>query len=117
VAQQIFEAVRLAVEAIGHAEFRVGKSQVSFRRRKPFARVWMPGQYLSGRVAPLVLALSLRSPDGSPRWKEIIEPKAGRFTHHLELYSTADVDDHAGYLRDGGCSRIIEALAPKGMDK
>jgi hypothetical protein len=29
----------------------------------------------------------------SPRWKEIVEPAPGRFTHHLELHSTADVDD------------------------
>ena len=26
----------------------------------------------------------------------------------------ADVADHAGYLRDGGCSKIIEALAAPG---
>ena len=97
----IFAAVSLTVEATGHAELRVGKSQVSFRRRKPFAWVWMPGRYLSGRVAPLVLTLSFRSRDGSPRWKEIIEPKPGRFAHHLELYSTADVDDQVrGWLQD-----------------
>jgi hypothetical protein len=97
----IFETVRLAVEAIGHAELRIGKSQISFRRRKAFAWVWMPGRYLSGRVAPLVLTLSFRSRDGSPRWKEIIEPKPGRFTHHLELYSAADVDDQVrGWLLD-----------------
>ncbi|HUW95487.1 MAG TPA: DUF5655 domain-containing protein [Anaerolineae bacterium] len=42
----IFEAVRRAVEAIGPAELRVGKSQVSFRRPRAFAWMWMPGQYL-----------------------------------------------------------------------
>lgn len=34
---QIFEAVLLAIEAIGPAELRIGKSQISFRRRKAFA--------------------------------------------------------------------------------
>ena len=29
----------------------------------------------------------------SPRWKEIVEPAPGRFTHHLELYFADDVDD------------------------
>ena len=99
--RQIFEAVRLAVEAIGPAELRISKSQISFRRRKAFAWVWMPGQYLSGKIAPLVLTLSFRSRDVSPRWKEIVEPTPGRFTHHLELYSTADIDDEVrGWLQD-----------------
>ena len=89
----IFEALRAVVEAIGPAELRVGKSQVSFRRRKAFAWVWMPGQYLGGKTAPLVLTLSLSSRDPSPRWKEIVEPRPGRFTHHLELYSIDDLDD------------------------
>jgi hypothetical protein len=97
----IFEAVRHEVEAIGPAELRVGKSQVSFRRRKAFAWVWMPGQYLRGKAAPLVLTLSFPSPDPSPRWKQTVEPRSGRFTHHLELYAVADVDDEVrGWLRD-----------------
>ena len=97
----IFEAMRCTVEAIGPAELRVGKSQVSFRRRKPFAWVWMPGQYLRGKAAPLALTLSFPSRDSSPRWKEIVEPRPGRFTHHLELYSIPDVDDEVrSWLRD-----------------
>lgn len=91
--RQIFEAVRRAVEAIGPADLRVSKSQVSFRRRKPFAWAWMPGQYLRKKVAPLVLTLSFPYRDLSPRWKEVVEPTPGRFTHHLELYSSADIDD------------------------
>jgi Domain of unknown function (DUF5655) len=46
-----------------------------------------------GWHAPLVLTLSLRRRDLSPRWREIVEPAPGRFTHHLELRSTADIDD------------------------
>jgi len=98
---RIFEAVRRAVEAIGPAELRISKSQVSFRRRKAFAWVWMPGQYLRGNTVPLVLSLSFPSPDSSPRWKEIAEPRPGRLAYHLELYSIADVDDEVrGWLRD-----------------
>ena len=61
----------------------------------------MPGQYLTGKAAPLVLTLSFRSRKVSPRWKEIVEPTPGRFTHHLELYSTAEIDDQVrGWLQD-----------------
>lgn len=97
----IFEAVRGAIDAVGPSEIRVTKSQVAFRRRRAFAWAWMPGQYLRGRPAPLVLTVALRRQDSSPRWKEIVEPRPGRFTHHLELCSAADIDDEVGgWLRE-----------------
>ena len=73
----IFEALRSAVDAVGQAELRVTKSQVAFRRRRAFAWAWMPGTYLRGRHAPLVLTISLRRRDSSTRWKEIVEPSTG----------------------------------------
>ena len=99
--RQIFEAVRHVVEAFGPVELRIGKSQVSFRRRKAFAWVWVPGRHLSGKTAPLVLTLSFPARDVSPRWKEVVEPSPGRFTHHLELYSVAGIDQEVrSWLRD-----------------
>ena len=82
----LFDAVRREVEALGEASMRVTKSQVAFRRRRGFAWVWMPGRYLKRATAPLVLTLSLPQRDSSPRWKEIVEPYPGRFTHHLDFY-------------------------------
>lgn len=90
--KQIFEAVRSVVEDIGPFYLQVSKSQIAFRRLKNFACVWMPEQYLKRKAAPLVLTLSFRFRDPSPRWKEIVQPSPGRFTHHLELYSIDDVD-------------------------
>jgi hypothetical protein len=91
--RRLFEALCSVINGIGAAELHVTKSQIAFRRRKAFAWVWMPGKYLRGKSAPLVLTLSLCSRDASPRWKEIVEPSPGRFTHHLELYSIDDIDD------------------------
>ena len=93
LARQIFEAVRAAVDAAGPAQLRASKSQLAFWRRRPFAAVWRPGQYLRGPAAPLVLTLFLRRRIDSPRWKEVVEPAPGRFTHHLELFDPAGVDD------------------------
>ncbi len=96
----LFETLRKAIEELGPAEIRVTKSQVAFYRQKAFAWAWVPDRYLHGKHAPLVLTLSFRYRDASPRWKEIVEPKPGRFTHHLELYSSADIDDEVrGWLR------------------
>jgi len=91
--RRIFDALHDAVGALGSAELRVSKSQVAFRRRVTFAWAWMPDVYLGEGHAPLVLTLSFRRPDPSPRWKQIVEPRPGRFTHHLELHHVADVDD------------------------
>lgn len=91
--RRIFDALRAAVDVVGPSEVRVTKSQVAFRRRTAFAWAWVPGMYLRGGPSPLVLTLSRRERDHSPRWKQIVEPAPGRYTHHLELHSEADIDD------------------------
>lgn len=92
--RQLFEAVLGQVERLGDATIRVSKSQIAFRRKKNFALVWAPGQYLKNRsTPPLVLTLSFQSRDPSPRWKEVTEIGARRFTHHLELYGKQQVDE------------------------
>jgi hypothetical protein len=47
----------------------------------------------SRATTTLVLTVFLRSRDPSSRWKQIIEPYPGPFTHHLELYKREQVDD------------------------
>lgn len=91
--RRIFDVLRGAAEAAGSVELDVTKSQVAFRRRRPFAWAWVPDRYLHGRHAPLVLTISFRHSHPSPRWKQIVEPAPGRFTHHMELYSVDEIDD------------------------
>lgn len=98
-AAQLYAEVCRAVAGLGEAGMRPGRSQVAFRRRRTFAAVWMPRQYL-GRGAPLVLTIYLPARDPSPRFKEVVEPAPGRFTHHLELRGPGDVDEEVlGWLR------------------
>ena len=94
--RKLFEAVRGSIDSIGTAEIRVTKSQVAFRRRKAFAWAWRPDKYLRGNTAPLVLTIALHHKDPSPRWKEVVQPYAGRYIHHLELYSAKDIDEEVG---------------------
>jgi len=72
---------------------RLTKSQIAFRHRAAFAWVWAPGQYLGEGRAPLVVSVGLDHRDPSPRWKEVVEVRPGRFMHHLELWRPDDVDD------------------------
>ncbi len=87
------DALLDAVNGIGRVEMTVSKSQIALRRKKQFAWIWIPGKYLRGKTAPLVLSLAFPQRDPSPRWKEIVEPAAGRLMHHLELYSIHDLND------------------------
>jgi hypothetical protein len=89
----IHRALKEADKEIGPSEIRVSKSQIGFYRRHPFAATWSRGRYLKGDVSPLVLSVFLRRRDGSPRWKKVVEPRPGRFTHHLELRSAKELDD------------------------
>lgn len=91
--RDLFDIVQHMVESIGSAGLVVSKSQVAFRRRKNFVLVWIPGQYLHGKIAPLVLTFSLAHQDFSPRWKEVVKISPQRFTHHLELFSETDLDE------------------------
>jgi predicted transport protein len=98
----LFEVVRDTIMQMGAAEIHVMKSQVEFRRKKNFAWVWVPGRYLRGKkIAPLVLTFSLHKEDPSPRWKQIVQTSARRYTHHLELFSPADIDEQVqSWLRN-----------------
>ena len=100
----LFEALARLIDKIGPAQMLVTRSQISFRRHKSFAWVWMPSRYLRGKVAPLVLTLVFPYREKSPRWKEIVEPSPGHFTHHLEIYSINDIDDQV-------CEWLREAWA------
>lgn len=99
--QALFARVAAAVEALGPVTLRATKSQIAFRRRRGFAWVWMPDRYLRRPAAPLVLSVALPRRDGSPRWKEVVEPAPGRFMHHLELHESEQVDAEVGaWLRE-----------------
>ena len=80
--------IRLA----GPSAMRVSKSQIAFRRRRGFAWIWAPRQYRGPRAAPLVLSIALSRRIRSRRWKEVVEPRPGRFMHHLEVWRSRDLD-------------------------
>jgi hypothetical protein len=88
----LYRAVADAVAAVGEAEVRVTKSQIAFRRRRGFAYVWRPGQYVNNEV-PAVLSIALPHKVASDRFKEVVHPSAKVWMHHIELRNTAQVDD------------------------
>jgi hypothetical protein len=96
----LFRAVAQALDSIADVEVRVSKSQIAFRRRRGFAYIWRPGQYLKSNV-PAVLSIALARPLDSLRFKEVVHPAAKVWMHHLELREAAQIDDEVtGWLRE-----------------
>lgn len=99
--RQLFDCLREMIESLGPVEILVQQSQVAFRKNKAFAYAWMPGKYLHGRGAPLVLTIGFRRRDTCPRWKKVVEAAPGRFTHHMEIHSPDDIDEQVcGWLQE-----------------
>jgi hypothetical protein len=64
-------------------------------------------QYFAGSDEPLVLTIDLHRRDSSLRWKQVVEPRPGLFTHHLEIHSADDVDDEVlGFLREAWAEAV-----------
>jgi hypothetical protein len=87
----LYRAVADAIRSLGPTEVRVSKAQVAFRRRKGFAFVWRPEQYVSSDV-PAVLSFGLPYELHSPRIKQIVHPAPRVWMHHVELRDPMQVD-------------------------
>lgn len=99
VGLSVFARVSEAVAPASPVTVRVSRSQVSFRRTRGFAYLWLPGMYLRRPGAEVVLSIALGREDTSPRWKQVVSPSPGSWMHHLEVGSPEDVDGEvAGWL-------------------
>ena len=97
----VFERVRSILTAIGPIEVTTSKSQVAFRRRRGFAYLWKPRQYLGRGDVEVVLSIALGRRDRSERWKEVVHPAPAHWMHHLEIRDLGEIDDQvAGWLRE-----------------
>jgi len=97
----VFERVRAIIDRLGPFHVRATKSQVAFRRKKGFAYLWRPGQYLKNPRADVVLSIALGRHDESVRFKEVAHPAPTQWIHHLEIYDIRNVDEEvADWLRE-----------------
>ena len=96
-----FDRVCEMLGETGAFEVRVSRSQVGFRRRRGFAYLWLPGQYLRNPTAEVVLSIPLDRRDDSPRFKEVVAVSPRHWMHHLELRAVGDLDDEVlAWLRE-----------------
>jgi hypothetical protein len=102
VALSVYNKVHEWLVALGTVDVRTTKSQIAFRRKRGFAYLWLPGQYLSSSDAEVVLSIALGRHDRSQRFKQVVHPAAHHWMHHLELNGPDEIDDEVlAWLREG----------------
>ncbi len=100
-AYAVYARVRELLDRVGPYDVRASTSQVAFRRRRGFAYLWRPGQYLKRPATEVVLSVVLGRRDASPRWKEVVQPSPHHWMHHLVVGSVDDLDDDVeAWLRE-----------------
>lgn len=89
----VYMKLRACLAELEPFEVRTSKSQIAFRRKRGFAYLWRPGQYLKNPAAEVVLSIVLGRHDPSPRFKEVAHPSKHHWMHHLELDGPDEIDD------------------------
>lgn len=92
VAISVYEEIRDRLGELGPFDVRTTKSQIAFRRKRGFAYLWLPGQYLQRPDADVVLSIALGREVRSDRFKEVAHPADRHWMHHLELEGPDGID-------------------------
>lgn len=92
VAVSVYDRLCSCLVELGPFEVRTSRSQIAFRRRRGFAYLWLPGQYLKNPQAEVVLSIALGRRDGSERFKEVVHPARHHWMHHLEVHGPDEID-------------------------
>lgn len=72
---------------------KVQKTQISFIKKRAFAYVWLPVQKKKNRPANyLIVSFGLSYRVDSPRIVEAVEPYPNRWTHHLIIQNSDEID-------------------------
>jgi adenylate kinase family enzyme len=90
----LFQHIRRYIESLGSVKIEAAKTQVSFGMKRKFAWVWLPQMWIKKQPRDsIVLTFSLPRRVEDPRIKQAVEPRPGRWTHHVVIQKEADLDD------------------------
>jgi len=92
-AKSLFAAVRAYVKSLGPVKVQAAKTQISFGRHTRFAWIWLPQLWIKKRKAnSITLAFGLRRRIRHRRIEAAVEPRPGRWTHHVVIERISDFD-------------------------
>ncbi len=98
----LFNTVCKYIESLGSVTIEPLKTQISFGAKRKFAWVWLPQTWIKKRPEnSLTLTFDLNHKVEGPRIEEAVEPRPGRWTHHVVIEQQSDLDDEVkGWLRE-----------------
>ncbi len=114
---KLYESVRNYIESIGPVKIDISKTQVAFGVKTKFAWVWLPQMWIKKRpLNTITLALDLDHEVKDPRIKEAVEPRPGRWTHHILIDSEKDLDNKVkDWLREAYANGTINRRRRKSL--
>jgi len=100
--RELFESVRRYIESLGAVKIEPMKTQVSFGAKRKFAWVWLPQMWIKKQPEnSVVLTFDLPRRVEDRRIKQAVEPRPGRWTHHVVIEREAAFDDAVkGWLHE-----------------
>ncbi len=99
------------LEEIGHVRIKVQKSQISFYNKHLFACVsFLPVRRKKDRPDEyIVVTFGLNHRVASSRIDVAVEPYPGRFTHHLLISCTEEIDDElVGWIKEAAAFSALK---------
>ena len=95
----LFHHVQKYIETLGPVKIEVMKTQVSFSAGRKFVWIWLPQMWVRRPNTSITLTLNLPYRVEHPRIEQVVEPRAGSWTHHVVIEKEADLDgDVRGWL-------------------
>ena len=99
----LYEVLTEQMEGLGDLSIRVQKTQITFSNRRNFAFVsFLPARKAKDRPKTYItITFGLGRRVDSPRIDIATEPYPGRWTHHVLISSTEDIDGELmGWIRE-----------------
>lgn len=91
---ELFNEIRKFLESLGPVTIETTRMQVSFGVIRKFAWVWLPQMYIKKQpVNSLTLTFAVDYPIEHPQIKQKVEPRPGRWTHHVVIKKNTDFND------------------------
>jgi hypothetical protein len=94
-AYRLFNILRAYIESLGPVKIEATKTQVSFGLKTKFAWVWLPQMWIKQRKErSITITFDLPRQIQHPRIKKAVEPRPGRWTHHVVIENESDIDSN-----------------------
>ncbi len=90
---KLFNLVKGFIESLGPVKIEAAKTQISFGLKTKFAWMWLPQMWIKQQKdSSITLTFDLPIQVQHPRIKESVEPRPGRWTHHVVIEKETDFD-------------------------